>query len=503
MSSVRVPRALYTAAQVRELDRCAIEDCGIDGYALMQRAGAAAFRLLRLRWPGARRIAVFCGGGNNGGDGLVIARLARAAGLEAVVGLGREPAALAGAAARAWADWAADGGGAHALAAVDPGAVDVVVDALLGTGLDRAVRGSVAEAIARINEAGRPTLAVDLPSGLQADTGTVLGDAVRAAATISFIGAKRGLYTADAPEHTGPVFLDDLDVPPAVFADAGAVVRYLGDAADVPPVPQRRPCAHKGEAGHVLIAGGNHGYAGAARMAGETALRCGAGLVSVATRAAHAPALAAARPELMAHGIEDPAQALPLLLERASVIAIGPGLGRDGWARAALRRVLGAQKRPRVLDADALNLLAEHSGAVHLEPTDVITPHPGEAARLLDTETAEVQADRFAAVSALRARLGCTVVLKGAGTVIAPADGGALDLLPQALGAMAVGGMGDVLTGVIAALMGQGLASADAARLGVWLHAAAATRLARAGQGPTVLPGELGAAIASLQAHAD
>jgi len=500
MAIVRTPQALYTATQVRELDRRAIEDHGIGGYALMQRAGAAGFRLLRLRWPGARRIVVQCGGGNNGGDGLVIARLAREAGLEVAVGLARDPNELGGAAAQAWSDWATAGGDAASLAAIDPAGVDVVVDALLGTGLDRPVQGPVAAAIARINASGRPALAIDIPSGLEADTGAVLGDAVRADATITFIGAKRGLYTGAAPDFTGPIFLDDLDVPATVFDDPGPVVRSLTATEAVARLPWRHPAAHKGDAGHVLVIGGNHGFAGAARLAGETALRAGAGLVTVATRAEHAPPMAAARPELMARGVEDPAHELPELAEGASALAVGPGLGRDAWAQAVLAFALEVRGIPRVVDADALNLLARGTHAAGLGPDDVVTPHPGEAGRLLHADTAAVQADRFAAVEGLRERLGCSVVLKGAGSLVAPATGGVY-LLPCALGAMAVGGMGDVLTGAIAALAAQGTAPADAALCGAWLHAAAGARLARAHGGISVLPGDMAAAIAALRAY--
>ena len=472
---IRRPVDLYTAQQVRELDRRAIEDRGIDGYALMERAGRAAFRLLRLRWPCARRLAVFCGGGNNGGDGLVVARLALEAGMDVRVGLDKAPADLGGAAALAWRDLAAIGGSASPSAQIDPAAVDVVVDALLGTGLDRPVTGEAAEVIERINTAAVPVLALDIPSGLAADTGAALGTAVHAAATITFIGAKRGLYTGAAADHTGPIFLDDLDVPGNLADGIGEHVDLVRADDAHRLLPRRRSAAHKGDAGHVLVIGGDFGFAGAVRMAGEAALRVGAGLVTVATRPEHA-VVAVARPELMVHGLREPARDLEGLLERADVVALGPGLGTGPWGRAALAAVLERRDRPRILDADALNLLA--TAAEDVGPESVITPHPGEAGRLLGVSTADVQADRFAAAAALRRRYGGTVLLKGAGTLVAAA-GGRMALVPGAEPALASGGMGDVLTGAIAGLAAQGMMPRDAAVAAAWLHLEAAAWAAR------------------------
>ncbi len=489
---------LYTAERVRELDRRAIEDHGIRGHDLMERAGRAAFRLLRLRWPRARRVAVYCGGGNNGGDGLVVARLAREAGFTVDAGLAGDPERLKGAAAEAWRAWVDAGGTTAALDTVDPAAADVIVDALLGTGLDRAVRGAIAAAIEAINGVAVPTLALDIPSGLQADTGAVMGVAVRAEATITFIGHKRGLFTATGPDCTGSVFSDDLDVPAAVYADDDPAVEVITRAAVARVLPRHRPAAHKGDRGRVLVVGGDHGYAGAARLAAEAGLRVGAGLVTVATRAAHAPALAAARPELMARGIEDPASELPALLAAADVVVAGPGLGLGDWGRAALDAVRQAAPERVLLDADALNLVATEPA---LAPGPVIvTPHPGEAGRLLGLGTGTVQADRFAALEGLIDRFGCTVVLKGAGTLIGT-PGRGTEMLPGARPELGVGGSGDVLTGLIAGLLSQGLAGHDAACTGVWLHAAAAARAAdsRASEAPP-LPSALAEGVAAVAA---
>jgi NAD(P)H-hydrate epimerase len=297
---------------------------------------------------------------------------------------------------------------------------------------------------------------------------------VHAEATISFIGLKRGLLTGDAPDCVGELYFDDLGVPDAVYAEVEPVARLL-DAGDADPLlgPRRRT-AHKGAFGHVLVIGGDHGMGGAARMAAEAAARVGAGLTSVATRAPHLPAITAGRPELMVSAVEDPGELEPLL-NRATVIAIGPGLGRGAWSRALLSRVLESD-RALVLDADALSLLAEEP----LRREDwILTPHPGEAARLLGVKVAEVQADRYSAVAALRERYGGTCVLKGAGTLIH--DAGPTGVCAAGNPGMASGGMGDVLTGVIAGLRAQGLERGQAARVGVCLHASAADRAAAQG----------------------
>lgn len=489
---------LYTAERVRELDRRAIEDHGIRGYDLMVRAGRAAFRLLRLRWPYARRIAVYCGGGNNGGDGLVVARLAREAGFAVDLGLAGDPDRLKGAAREAWRAWVDVDGAAAPLDAVDPAAADVIVDALLGTGLDRAVRGAIGAAIEAINHAAMPTLALDIPSGLQADTGAVMGVAIRADATITFIGHKRGLFTAAGPDCTGAVFSDDLDVPAAVYADDDPAIEVITRAMVARTLPRHRPTAHKGDRGRVLVVGGDHGYGGAARLAAEAALRVGAGLITVATRSVHAPALAAARPELMARGIEDPAAELPALVATADVVVAGPGLGAGDWGRAALAALRQASPGRVLLDADALNLAATEDA---LAPTPtVVTPHPGEAARLLGLETRAVQADRFAALDGLIDRCGCTVVLKGAGTLVGT-TGHDPALLPGARPELGVGGTGDVLSGLIAGLLSQGLTGHDAACTGVWLHAGAAMSAAgREASSGSPIPSELAQAVATLAA---
>lgn len=460
-----IAERLYRAEQVRELDRLAIEAHAVPGYELMNRAGAAAFLALRERWPDVHRITVCCGGGNNGGDGYVIARLARTAGLAVQLIALKPPEALGGDAARAARDWLACCGRVDGADADFEG--QIVVDALLGTGLDRAPADDWAELIERINRSGLPVLAVDVPSGLHADTGMPLGATVRADLTVTFIGNKRGLYSGQGGRWCGRRRFDDLGVPAdlheSVVADA-----MLLDRLELPSLLPPRPVdTHKGDLGHVLVVGGAAGMAGAAVLAGVAALRSGSGLVSLATRAEHAALALATQPELMAHGAET-LEALDTLMARADVIALGPGLGQGEWSQAMHRRVL-ASGLPLVVDADGLNLL---TAAGAQAPAWVLTPHPGEAARLLDTSVAEVQSDRFAAVRELARRFAAVVVLKGHGSLIADAEG-RLAVCPYGSPAMASAGMGDALTGIIASLVGQGLELFDAARCGVLVHALA------------------------------
>lgn len=470
-----LPEKLYSAASVRELDRRAIEDHGIEGYELMTRAGRFAFDLLAERWPEGPVTAV-CGAGNNAGDGYVIARLARQAGRPTVVLALVDPGKLGGDAARAMKDYRDAGGEIRPWEGGLPEAPGLVVDALLGTGIDRNVEGRFAEAVEAINASGAPVLAVDIPSGLHADTGRVMGVAVGADLTPTFIGLKAGLLTGRGPALAGELRYGSLNVPEAIFEGVAHKALRLRPTLLAEALPRRPRDAHKGLFGHVLVIGGGPGMPGAARMAGEAALRAGAGLVTVATLPEHVPAVAAGRPELMCRGIED-AMDLEPLLERATVVALGPGLGLAAWSKRVFEAA-SAAGLPTVLDADGLNLLAESPDS---RADRVITPHPGEAARLLGTGTGEVQADRFAAVDALAERYGSVAVLKGAGSLVR-APGGETWLCDRGNPGMAVAGMGDVLTGLIAGVAAQCGDLVLAARVGVLLHALAGDQAAAEGE---------------------
>lgn len=465
---------LFSADQVRGIDRRAIAARGDDGFGLMSLAGMAAYRRMRANWPEARRILVCVGPGNNGGDGLVLAAIAKRAGLDvwtATVGSDRSPS-MAARDARAMADAAGVTESAFLASGVWPD-VDLVIDAIYGIGLSRAPEGEAARLIEAVNRSRLPVLALDVPSGLDADRGWAPGVAIRATATVCFIAWKRGLWTGEGSALAGTRWLETLDVDEAHVSAAGLAGVLLEPGLLSRAMPPRVPTAHKGHYGHVLAIGGDHGYGGAVRLAAEAAARGGAGLVSVATRAEHVAAIVAGRPELMARAV---AQAVDLeaLLARATVLALGPGLGTSTWSVSMWVRAMGCE-RPTVVDADALNLLARSPRT--LAPGSVLTPHPGEAARLLGGDTADIARDRFGAATELARRFHAVCVLKGAGSVVADPSG-AWAVCPFGNPGMATGGMGDVLTGVIAALLAQGHGAFDAAMLGVLAHALAGDRAA-------------------------
>jgi len=475
---------LYSAAAVRELDRRAIEVHGVSGYTLMQRAAAMAWTALSDRWPQSRVIAVVCGSGNNGGDGYEIARLASAAGRRVRV-FEIDDLQRQGDAATARAAWLHQGGverfGVDCL-----DGVEIIVDALFGIGLSRAPQGAARDAIEAINAAhaaGIGVLSVDIPSGLMADSGAMPGVAVEADLTVTFIGRKFGLHTAQGPAQTGRVLLDTLELPDELYESLPSIASLMDRDALRSWLPPRRRTAHKGSNGHVLLVGGDHGMAGAILIAARAALRAGAGLVTVATHGEHVPVLVAAQPEIMFRSVET-AEALQALMSRADVLAIGPGLGQTSWSR-SLFDVACAASRPLVVDADALNLLAE--AGLHRDDW-VLTPHPGEAGRLLGISTAAVQADRATATAGLRKRYGGVAVLKGAGSLV---QGEQVRVCPYGNPGMAAGGMGDALTGVVAAFIAQGLDLEDATAAAVMTHAMAGDLAAQRG-------GERGLAASDL-----
>lgn len=477
MDARGLPTELYCAAQVRELDRLAIENGGIAGIDLMNRAGYVAFSALQKRWPNVCRVVVLCGSGNNGGDGFVVARLARESGLDVEVYRPQGASEPRGDALLALHAWRSDGGVVNFFTPDVLNPPCVVVDGLLGTGIEKDVSDVYANVVASVNRSGCPVLSLDIPSGLHADTGMPMGIAIRAAMTVTFVGLKRGLFTGLAADFTGKVLFDSLGIPKECYDRVPAKVVRISRDEVRSALPPRRRCIHKGDNGHALIIGGESGMLGAACMAASGAAKVGAGLVSVATREIHAGLVSLRQPEIMAHGVEDGA-ALKHLLERANVLAIGPGLGRGEWGRALFNTIVSSTRHPLVVDADALNLLAEQP---QQSERWVLTPHPGEAARLLGCTVTEVQADRFVSVRRLQERYGGVVILKGAGSVVASKDEH-LGLCALGNPGMASGGMGDVLTGVIAGLLAQGVGMEKAARVGVYLHALAADRAAKEGE---------------------
>jgi NAD(P)H-hydrate epimerase len=472
-----LPIAVYSAAQVRALDQRAIESLPVSGYTLMKRAGEAALRYLRSRWPMSTRIVIVCGGGNNGGDGYVLARFAQAAGLEVSVIAAAPVAALKGEARQAHADFAASGGAVRPLSTALLREGEVIVDAVFGIGLKDTVRSAGADAIRAINGAGRPIFAIDIPSGLDADSGMPLGEAVRADSTVTFVGLKTGLFLGEGPERAGGIFFDDLEVPVPDIPQFSPRLQRITESCVVQALPRRPREAHKGDFGRVLIIGGGVGMPGAVRLCGEACLRAGAGLVTVATAPANLMAIVAGRPELICLPLHEPAELVPAL-ERADVVAIGPGLGRSAWAQELVRLTLESSK-PLVVDADALNIIAETGR--RQRDNWILTPHPGEAGRLLGIETAEVQADRLGALAALVRDYGGTVALKGAGTLVGR-GGKAPGLCERGNPGMASAGMGDVLTGAIAGVLAQCADPWLATRAAVMAHAQAGDAAARPGE---------------------
>ncbi len=457
-----MPNKLYLAEQAREMDRMTIEDYAIPGIDLMRKAGLAVFEIIEQYHP-LSAVAIFCGAGNNAGDGYVAATLALKSGLSVKVYYLSNPENLKGDASIVYQDFKQAGGQAAAFKPnLDLGDC-IAVDALFGTGLDRDVSGAYAEAILLINEGACAVIAIDIPSGLNADTGAVMGCAIKAEKTICFIALKQGLFTGQAAEYCGQIIYSSLDVPDAVFKSFTCASQLMAQ----PLLAKRRRCAHKGDNGHVLVIGGEIGFSGAIRLAAEAALRTGAGLVSIATRASHSGYINMSRAELMCHGVEHVDQLVPLI-NRATAIVIGPGLGQSQWAKDLLKCAADFEK-PLIIDADALNLLANNP---LYRDNWVLTPHPGEAARLLKCSTEQIAKDRFFAVSQLQKKFGGIAVLKGAGTLIDSGD----EITVSTTGnpGMASGGMGDVLAGMVGSLAAQKMTLAAAAATAVYLHGEAA-----------------------------
>jgi ADP-dependent NAD(P)H-hydrate dehydratase / NAD(P)H-hydrate epimerase len=398
-----------------------------------------------------------------------------------------DPLRLRGDAKRAYDDVVASG---IAVEAFDAGALataEVVVDALVGTGTRLPLSAELAAVVAAINACGRPVFALDLPSGLDADTGAA-PDAVRADATVSFVALKTGLFVGDGPAKVGNLYFDDLELPsPDPLVDRPRLLRLTdGDVATALPARPRN--SHKSSFGRVLLFGGGAGMPGAVRLAAEAALRVGAGLVRVASLPAHLGVVVGACPEVMFESLPD-ASRIAALLADADVVAVGPGLGRDAWARDVFAAVLASRRadQPLIVDADALNLLAESDARCDHW---VLTPHPGEAGRLLGRGAADIQQDRLGSLDALVARRGGTIVLKGAGTLVG-SPGEVPLLCERGNPGMAVPGMGDVLTGAIAGIIAQCRDVRVGTRAAVMVHATAGDTVARAGGERGMLAGEV------------
>lgn len=457
---------IFTGTAVQAIDRHLINDLGMDSAGLMRSAGESAFVALRERFAdSAQSMLVLCGPGNNGGDGYVVALAALQADWPVQCVATNAPKSEA--AKQAFKRYCDAGGQLRAVDQIIGGETryDVIVDALLGLGQTGAPRGVIGELVQWSNEQSAWRLALDVPTGVDADTGEVREPAFLADFTVTFLAQKIGLLTGAGVNYAGEVLLESLGITPA---QQGSVVPVAG-LLEQPTLKPRRPDSHKSTYGHVMVVGGDNGMLGATLLAGGAALRSGAGKVTLASTEAHLDKAVYWMPELMSAVAE--AGKYPAI-SLCEILAVGPGLGTDAWGRDAFGWCL-QQSNALVVDADALTLLAAHNEPFAASRPVVLTPHPGEAARLLHSTIADVQKDRVNAAREIARKYRAVCVLKGAGTLIAEPNG-RVALCKLGNPGMASAGMGDVLTGIIAALLAQGHSLFDAASAGVWLHAKSA-----------------------------
>lgn len=476
---------VFSAEQVRCHEPQAAKLSDVSMCQLMLRAGQATFDVLKLNWPDAQKIQVVVGAGNNGGDGFVVATLARREGLDVVVSSPVPDKALTGDALTAYDTFVEEGGEVLDCQQISFEPTDVIVDGLLGTGLSGEVRSPFIEVIEKINQSQAAVLSIDIPSGIHADTGQVLGNAVQAQVCVTFVGIKSGLVTATGKAHCGHLVFDDLQVGDAFDKLASPLATRLG-FEDFEPLPKRALHAHKGSFGRLLCIGGNRGMAGAIRLSSEAALRCGAGLVKVFCHHESRFQVSNGRPELMISSDN-----LAEHLTWADCLVLGPGMGQDAWSRGAFNEVLAYlvhEDKPVVIDADGLNLLSHHLQNLKLSNL-VITPHPAEAARLLGCATSDVEQNRYHASASLGEKFTCARVLKGAGSLIG--IGNEVFVCSDGNPGMATAGMGDVLSGVIGAMLAQGMDAGDASLFATCLHGVAGDLAAENGGQRGMLAGDV------------
>ncbi|EGU42671.1 hypothetical protein VII00023_05177 [Vibrio ichthyoenteri ATCC 700023] len=431
----------------------------------MLAAGNEVFKLLMNHYGKQARLLILCGGGNNGGDGYVVAKLALEQGMSVTVKAVKQPGLLQGDAFTAYQDFVAVGGEIQSGEALEIKGFDVVVDALLGIGVRGAVRAEVAKVIEAVNQSLLPVVAVDLPSGLCSDTGRVLGVCIQAKHTVTFIGIKQGLVTGQARRYVGVLHYASLGIKPE-FDQVQSAQAHLDSPSIIKQIASRDPCAHKGLQGKALLVGGDYGLGGAILIATRACLKSGAGLTACLTEQRNISVGLVTSPEAMFANWK--LHALEQRLTWCDAIALGPGLGQGEHALQLFSRTSRSNK-VKVLDADALKLLARES---NIDNSRIITPHPGEAAELLACTIAEIESDRYRASRALQTQYGGVVVLKGAGTIVTDSDCHYVCRAGNA--GMATGGMGDALSGILVALLARGIEITMAARLGVMLHSHAA-----------------------------
>ena len=464
---------LFRADQIREHELGAAQAAGLDMFTLMERAGKAVFEQCQLLLPNTEVFLVLVGQGHNAGDGYIAALNAKKAGKQVHLCAIEPHRILSDDAGKAQKLWLASGGKIEVFAPALLERAEIIIDALLGTGINSYIRNEFADVIDAVNQSDKPVVSIDVPSGLDANTGQSLGRCVQANVTVTFVGIKPGLTTGAGKQSCGELVYADL----GIGHHFDALARSSANLLDVEHFFQMAPReihSHKGTYGRLLCVGGNKGTAGAIRLAGEAALRTGAGLVKVYVHEASKVQVSAGRPELMVtdDNLDD-------ALDWATCVVLGPGLGQDEWALEAFEKTMKhcqTHPKPMIVDADALNLLSKHPTAYSI--TDcILTPHAGEASRLLGVTVDEIEADRFNSVRQCAQRYHATCVLKGAGSIID--NERATWVCRHGNPGMATAGMGDVLSGILGALLAQGLPRDIACKYGVCIHGKAGDEVAR------------------------
>lgn len=468
LNPLSLSHKLFDADTVRRCEPLAAEAADCAMYDLMERAGKASFDFLLQNNLACRQVLIITGSGNNGGDGYVVARLLAEQKYTVTLASLCPSKELSGDAETAKSKWLSRGGEVVAVNNINFDEYDVIVDAMLGTGLSGEVKGHYAEVIEQVNLSVSYVLSIDIPSGTAADSGKILGSSINANATITFVGIKSGLVTGIGKHQVGKLIFAALGIEKE-FDVIAKPIASLVNYKDFESLEKRPTHSHKGHFGRLVCIGGNQGMSGAIRLSAEAALRTGAGLVRVFCHQRSVLQVSNGRPELM---VTD--DNLSQHLDWADCILIGPGLGQDSWSRQTFSQVLSYlvhHDKPVVFDADALNLLSQHIHKFALSNM-VITPHPAEAARLLDVTVADIENNRFDSANKLNSQYHSACILKGAGSVIHNSDG--VFVCSDGNPGMATAGMGDVLTGIIAALLSQGMNKDEASVYGTCLHGSAA-----------------------------
>ncbi len=474
---------LHTSQETKKIDALAIRETEHTGYSLMQTAAEFSLDVLMNEFDNTDEVIVFCAKGKNSGDGFLVANYAKEFGLSSTIVLCNPAKELKGVSKKAFQE--AKNNGVKIVSVdslpklkISPKAV--LVDALIGTGLKGELRNNIKKTILSINKLGfrYPVVSLDIPSGVCSDSGVANDPSVIADITCTFVAQKRGCFTSEGRALSGHIFYSDLDIPKRIFPKVSCSSHIINMEDHINKIILRDENSHKGAFGHAFVVGGNKGFGGAAILAAKAAAFSGAGLIGLGTRPEHLEASLLSCPEVMTVGI-DSGQDIEEYLEKPNVIAIGPGLGQTAWSEQLLQRVFWEANRRKitvVMDADALNLLTKLKLSAKLPNNLIITPHPGEASKLLNKPIDEIESNRFKAVSLLQEKFNCVAVLKGSGTLVCYKKGGKQKIGVCEAGnpGMASGGMGDILTGIITGFLAQGLSLIEAAELGVDIHAKAA-----------------------------